>query len=30
MAAWYGLQVGAYQAYSRAIFGTLIPRGKER
>ena len=30
MGLWYGLHMGAYQAFSRAIFATLIPSGKER
>lgn len=28
--AWYGLHMGAYQAFSRSIFSTLVPPGKER
>ena len=30
VAIWYGIHIGAYQAFSRAIFATLVPRGKER
>ena len=29
MATWYGFQIGAYQAYSRASFASLIPHGEE-
>jgi UMF1 family MFS transporter len=29
VAVWYGCHLGAYQAFSRAIFATLVPRGKE-
>lgn len=29
IAAWYGLHLGSMQSYSRSIFSTLIPRGKE-
>lgn len=29
MAVWYGLHLGAMQAYSRSCFALLIPRGRE-